>query len=338
MKNIAIVAFAFLAVAGGGANAADIYNQGGSTKDAPSTFDAPTTVNWTGFYIGGSIGYGNANHDLTVQDYFKDYCADKGDKTVGFDGSPGERTVTVENFNEAWEAINKYSPDWFKAAGIRSDCATQAGHTNSANINGDFDIPKATSVATATVPGDSRDVANLDGLNSHGIVGDVRLGADLQLDRRFVVGVFGSYGFNGMETEGSISFGRDTAGFTIEKGDEWSIGARAGILVNPRTLAYVLAAYTATEYDFSIHGGDDSKSKTVDFSGITAGAGVEFALTNNIFLGIEGTHTFYGEETVIDEYDADRNQGDRLLDEIGETKVMGTLKIKLNSGLPDFGN
>lgn len=288
------------------AQAADVY-QGGSTKDVPGAFDAPTTVNWTGFYIGGSVGYGNANHNLTVQDYFKDYCGDGNE-------------VDQHGFDDGYSDIGNRE-NYLTADGVLKCAALGKGGT----ANQD----------SIVVPGQSRDVANLDGLNSHGIVGDVRLGGDVQAGR-FVFGVFGSYGLNGMETEGSIGFGEHTAGFKIEKGDEWSIGARAGLLVNPRTLAYVLAAYTQTEYDFSVHGGGDSETVTVDFSGITAGAGVEFALTNNIFLGIEGTHTFYGEENIIDDYDAEDNRGTRLVDEIGETKVMGTLKIKLNSGLPSF--
>jgi outer membrane immunogenic protein len=111
----------------------------------------------------------------------------------------------------------------------------------------------------------------------------------------------------------------------IEKGDEWSIGARAGLLVNDRTLAYILAAYTQTEYSF----GDTD----ITFDGVTVGGGVEFALTQNVFLGVEGTHTFYGEELLGDTNDGNDASGLRAYDEIGETKVMGTLKIKLNSGL-----
>jgi outer membrane immunogenic protein len=183
----------------------------------------------------------------------------------------------------------------------------------------------------SAVEGDSREVAGLDGVSSSGLIGDVRVGYDQQMGR-FVVGAFGTYGFNDMST--SISGGGINVNLA-EKGEEWSVGARAGLLVNERTLAYILAAYTESDYSFSgINATGDAKEVT--FSGVTVGGGVEFALTQNVFLGVEGTHTFYGEETIADNYVAATNTGTTLEDELSETRVMGTLKIKLNNGV--FGN
>ncbi len=47
-------------------------------KGDPTSADyvAPDRVNFSGFYIGARLGYGNANHDLTVQRYSGDYCYD----------------------------------------------------------------------------------------------------------------------------------------------------------------------------------------------------------------------------------------------------------------------
>jgi opacity protein-like surface antigen len=283
--------------------AADVFSGDKSLKD-DKNYASGETVNWTGFYIGGAVGYGNANHDLTVHEYFEDYCAASTDTTTGFGGTAAERGVTVENLNllfpSAFESCEKLAAAPTTPTGLK------------------------------TVNGDSREIAGIDGVNSHGLVGDVRVGYDLAFGR-FLIGGFGSYGFNSMETSGFIS-GLGSA--SIEKGDEWSIGARAGLIVAPRTLAYILAAYTQSDWEFGVAGaGGGGGSREITFDGVTVGGGVEFALTSNVFLGIEGVHTFYGEETILDSYNSAANAGGRLNDELGETKVLGTLKIKLNSGL-----
>lgn len=271
------------------AYASDIY---GSAKDGPATAaSSGGVVSWTGFYIGGSLGYGNANHDLTVERYNGAYCFDKY--------GPGS-AVQPEDPTDKYNGGDERN---VPAGGCDSD--------------------------EALVDPSSKDIANLDGLNSSGLVGDARIGFDIARGR-FLFGVFGSYGFNNMETTGSVG---DFAGFKLEKDEEWSVGARAGVIVAPRTLAYILAAYTETTYNASGFVGPVSGSKDVDFQGVTVGGGVEFALTQNIFLGVEGTHTFYGEETLIDSGASPVGGfGTRLNDDLDETKVMGTLKFKLNGG------
>lgn len=301
-----LVSLALVAGLGTAAQASDLN---GSLKDGGSTF-TPSSVNWTGFYIGGSLGYGHANHELSIQQYNGSYCYD-------------EPTQPTSAYDEATTFGDHYA---IPANGICAGSGTD-------NID--------STTSDVIVPSGSETLERLDGLSSSGLVGDGRIGFDLQRGR-FLFGVFGSYGFSNMETETSnVNFATlgSLAFDSIEKDHEWSVGARAGVLVNPRTLAYILAAYTQADYTF---GGTDSSGATpvgfthdVTFSGVTVGGGVEFALTQNVFLGVEGTHTFFGKETIadlktgVDGADA----GQRFIDEIGETKVMGTLKVKLNGGL-----
>jgi opacity protein-like surface antigen len=265
---------------------------GADLKGDPTSADyvAERPFSWTGFYIGGRLGYGNANHELSTEKYFKDYCEDDGDALVaGFDP--------------------------FKD-GDRDDRLGDLGVDGLLVCAGEGDT---------VIAGQNKEIESIDGLNSSGITGGAQIGVDKQFGR-FVIGAFGSYDLSSMDTTGSD--GPDD--FTlIEKGDEWSVGARAGFLLHPRVLAYALAAYTQADWTF--HDGEDEKEIT--FQGITVGGGLEYALTQNVFLGIEGTHTFYDKETISDHYDAEDNKGYRDSDEIGETKVLGTLKIKLNSDI-----
>jgi outer membrane immunogenic protein len=249
------------------ANAADIFG-GGSTKDSPSdVVSYKAKANWTGLYIGGRVGIGNADHELSVQ---------------GFE----------------------------------------------------FDEAEKEEIAT----GGFRDLITLGGLSSSGFVGGGQVGFDKQIGR-FVLGAFGSYDFTNMET--TLDFADVLGGenFSLEKDHEWDAGIRAGVLVNPDTLVYALVAYTQTQYSLSgpgvseVPGLDTEKT----FSGVKVGGGIEFAATNNIFLGLEGTHSFYGDETWFSSCDGECGGEDtQVNDDLEETKILGTLKIKLNSNLGGF--
>lgn len=307
--------------------AADIY--GGSTKDGPAgsiVSSSEGTVNFSGFYVGVQGGYGNANHNLSVNDYFKDFCLNKEDA----DAPEFNRFEDDDKYGylpaRTWTLENKLSqfPSYYNS-GAKS--CEELSHTPSggSSVNDGY----------VTAPGDSRELGSIDGINSHGAIGGGRLGYDFARGR-FLAGVFGEYNIAGMETTTNIA---SVGAFGIEKEDEWSIGARLGYIVAPRTLAYVLAAYTQTEY--SVTGLDnpmvasffDKRSGGATFDGISVGGGIEFALTNNVFFGVEYQHTFYDEENLVDLYSTASNVGVSVNDDLDEDKVMATLKFKLNGGL-----
>lgn len=188
------------------------------------------------------------------------------------------------------------------------------------------------------VHGEDIDLLNFDGVNSHGAIGGGRIGFDWARGR-LLFGAFAEYNFSNMETEvsglalGGMKFG-------LEKDDEWSVGGRIGYIAAPRTLVYVLAAYTQTEYNVtgldvigaSLPSEGSSFSTGATFDGITVGGGVELALTGNVFLGLEYQHTFYGEEDILKAH-VDGEGGLSVGDDLDEDKIMATLKIKLNGGL-----
>ncbi len=250
------------------------------TRSVDSSFgkmeivESGETVNWSGLYIGGSVGYGNANHNLTVQQYSNDLV-----------------------------------------------CTSQEG-CGEGIANGDV-----------IVEGTSLDLLNLDGVNSSGVIGDVRIGYDVALGR-VVAGLFGAYSITNMESELTVLPGFGPT-ISLEKQDEWQVGARLGVIVAPRTMAYVLAAYSQTEYEVNgIQVGPLPEgarfSKGATFDGVSVGGGIEFALAANVFFGVEYQHTFYGEETLLDFNDGENGSSNnfRIIDDLDEDKVLATLKIK----------
>ncbi len=315
-KSIGLAALAVALMSSGATLGADI-NGRDSLKDMPADFSSPGVVNWTGFYVG--VQGGNANHNLSVNEYFKDYCGDDGQedqygfaRDFGEFGSPGD----VDN-------RSKYLVDNALVCGTKN-----VGTAQDPVISKTFDV--------TPVPGDNREIGSIDGVNSHGFIGGGRIGFDYARGR-LLFGAFADYNFSGMETNVNVV---GIGAFDLKKEDEWTIGGRIGYIVAPRTLAYVLAGYTQTEY--SVGGLDNaviaplftSVKSGATFDGVTVGGGIEFALAANVFFGLEYQHTFYGEETLIDAYNADYNQGVKVLDDLDEDKIMATLKIKFN-GLTD---
>jgi outer membrane immunogenic protein len=86
--------------------------------------------------------------------------------------------------------------------------------------------------------------------------------------------------------------------FSVESKWQASLRGRIGYAAWDRTLLYVTGgvAFTNIKGTASLVGlGTFSNDTTV--TGGTVGAGLEYAVTNNLSLGIEGRWTFYGDET-----------------------------------------
>lgn len=296
----AIAIFAALAISD--ARAADIYS-GGGLKDGPG-YDrsAPTRAyNWTGIYIGGQIGYGNSNHNLKENDTVSD-CGSHN--VVARDGNCYSKKDVTEDEN-----------------GVVT--------------------PKtdATPIADATITTTSYYSSFLDGLNSSGIFGGGTIGADYQMGR-FVVGGFFDYNISNADFTTGTRYGVcpacDTSSASIEDGDSWLIAARAGILFGEekRALLYVLGGYGQQDVVFK---GFFDKNKDVTFSGFVAGAGSEYALNENVSIGIEYQHFFGSEETLFDSgflgCEAERS---KLTDDMSSDKIMAKMRVKLNG--PILGN
>lgn len=175
---------------------------------------------------------------------------------------------------------------------------------------------------------------SVNGLDSHGVFGGVRLGADLQRGN-WVFGIFGDYDFsNAKATVDNVNFlGGHADHGSIEDGDSWVAAVRAGYLFGSekRALLYALAGYG--QQDVSYHGtdGSDSFSKGVTFSGFVAGAGAEYALSNMVTVGLEWQHFFGGTENLVDE----RGTGwceNVINDRMQSDKIMGRINLKVGPG------
>lgn len=288
----------------GQAGAADVYKGGLKDGDVgPMEFAEGGIVNWSGFYIGGAVGYGKAQHDVEVRQY--------GGGRAEIPGTPEIPAVPASC------SIGEVNKD---GDGCKNkDAVFTKGKAGIAAIPA---IPAVDAIQFGAV--------GLDGIGGDGFIGGGRLGYDFAIGR-FLVGVFGEYNFSNVESNLDMSFFGTGASYSLEKDNEWTVGVRAGAVIAPRTLAYALIGYT--ESDFSLNGPGIAATATFDpertLSGVTFGGGVEYALSGNIFLGLEGQYTLYDKETWFDGRDAVGN-GTVIDAETDELKVLGTMKIKLN--------
>ena len=165
-----------------------------------------------------------------------------------------------------------------------------------------------------------------------GYLGRLEAGYDFQLGQRVVLGAFADYTFNNAESqvglfgdycvEGFASIdhgigvddcdvGYVTASgdltYTLETGDSWSIGGRAGFLVNPQTLFYGLGAYTHQNMkaDLTLDTGFDGfpvgelVSYDYDRDGWTFGLGMQTMLTERLSTKLEYRNTQWDESEII---------------------------------------
>jgi outer membrane immunogenic protein len=103
-----------------------------------------------------------------------------------------------------------------------------------------------------------------------GVIGGVHAGYDFQ--RGIIVfGPYASVNWSGAEIKAPNG--------VVDKGIDWSIGGRAGVLVSPRILAYGKVGFTQVEYNFS--GGTDV------LNGAEFGGGAEYNVAPGLFVGAE---------------------------------------------------
>ncbi|MDP3897140.1 MAG: outer membrane beta-barrel protein [Mesorhizobium sp.] len=132
------------------------------------------------------------------------------------------------------------------------------------------------------------------GIGGEGIFGELTVGYDHMLSDRMLLGVFADGRMGNIQT--SLNIGPFGADITADHG--FDVGLRAGYLITPRTLAYVLAGYSWQHFDVSATG----FGSVYDWNGggFVIGKGFETAITGNLTMKAEYRYAQYGAEDVFD--------------------------------------
>ncbi|MBH0113804.1 porin family protein [Novosphingobium sp. YJ-S2-02] len=136
-----------------------------------------------------------------------------------------------------------------------------------------------------------------------GFMYGVGAGYDVKIGDRFVVGPEAEITWSNAKTEFSDG---DFEGFgigNVKANRDIYVGARAGYIVTPTTMVYAKGGYTNAKFDVRNGNGSEFFGRDIDADGWRIGAGVEQAVSNNVFAKLEYRYSNY-EKGEID-YTAD---------------------------------
>lgn len=143
-------------------------------------------------------------------------------------------------------------------------------------------------------PGSTEDIDNADDLDQSidGLTYGVGVGYDMPMGG-VVLGVEGEW----MQSKASTEY--DTAAFTgfgvanASAGRDLYAGLRVGVPIGTSALVYAKGGYTNTRFDILATDNVTDTKTDVDLDGWRAGAGVELALSKNLFLKGEYRYSNY---------------------------------------------
>lgn len=130
--------------------------------------------------------------------------------------------------------------------------------------------------------------------------GSLRVGADYQVNNWLVVGAFANVDWSEAETQFTAAAGG--TGVTLDLlGIEhaWTVGVRAGTLVAPDTLSYLVLGYTEVSFSDISFGGLLPDLDVPEGKGVVIGSGFEHRLASNVSLTGEYRASYLDDETLF---------------------------------------
>ncbi len=135
---------------------------------------------------------------------------------------------------------------------------------------------------------------SFNGIGAEGIGGELQVGYDHEFSNGIVAGVQADIGLGTLAT--TLDVNAPTVPLfvdgAIDQEYQWSVIGRLGYKVTPRTMIFALGGYTQQHYDVNgtISDGVDTVSGSLldfDTSGFVVGGGIETAVTDKLFVGLE---------------------------------------------------
>ncbi len=131
-------------------------------------------------------------------------------------------------------------------------------------------------------------VGSLDGLSSNGVLYAPGAGCDYRISDKMILGVMTRYDFGTLDT--TLTWG--TTELSAKLKNQWMVGARFGVELNPVTIGYVLAGYGGAKVDL----GDPDFN--YDPKGKVVGAGIEWMIPGSSLVGkVEYSYTMYDKKS-----------------------------------------
>lgn len=135
----------------------------------------------------------------------------------------------------------------------------------------------------------TRDIKqSIDGVAYSGVIGyDADVGGDLRLGAEASIGDSSAKWDNNNGVPNTFNLGRVSADRDIY------VGARLGYVTSPNTMIYVKGGYTNARFGIEGTDGTTSLNQRLDTDGYRIGAGVEYAVGRNAYIGAEYRYSNY---------------------------------------------
>ncbi len=145
-------------------------------------------------------------------------------------------------------------------------------------------------------------VLSVDGFSGQGFLAEGTVGFDYQMGN-FVLGALGDIHWSNLEAKASLTGLRFPPDIHASLELQWGFDVlgRAGVLLTPRSLLYVLGGYSWERFEGSAsidpfgNFGGLSVSDNEDTAGWTLGGGLEILVTNNLSVKGEYRYTGFGD-------------------------------------------
>lgn len=166
---------------------------------------------------------------------------------------------------------------------------------------------------------DTRDLKqSIDGVAYGAVVGyDADVGGDLRLGAEASIGDSSAKWDNNNGVPNTFNLGRVSADRDIY------VGARLGYVTSPNTMIYVKGGYTNARFGIEGTDGTTSLNQRLDTDGYRLGAGVEYALTPNAYIGAEYRYSNYGKGEL--DFNGDTPDSSRFDIDTDRHQVMATM-------------
>lgn len=104
------------------------------------------------------------------------------------------------------------------------------------------------------------------------------------------------------------------------------VGARVGYVLSPKTMIYAKGGYTNAKFDVNSTFGTVETNRDIDADGWRIGAGVEQAITNNVFAKVEYRYSNYSKGEL--DYTGDAPDGRRFDLDLDRHQVMAGVGVR----------
>ncbi|WFP61357.1 outer membrane beta-barrel protein [Mesorhizobium sp. WSM4904] len=155
-----------------------------------------------------------------------------------------------------------------------------------------FGVGTGATVHQLSVPG-----LSFNGIGGNGVFGELTAGYDHMVSERVLLGGFidATYGNIGPSLSAS-----GLASADLQNVYGFDVGVRAGYLLNPNTLGYVLGGYSWQHFKLDGDLGGGGFDFTQNRGGYVLGVGMETVLSGNWTLKTEYRYADYGDKSVLD--------------------------------------